>query len=145
MNLRNNALVGCLGYLAIYCVPALIIFLITMLAEAIDESDFFNYLHVLLFILLIASIVKAVVMYKKYKNEEKERKHYVQLLNEEREKTKNLNSTLACLRTLNDKLTQLLNSKSPFKDVADLTRDCFSAIFDKEEHYLRYKSRPANR
>lgn len=143
MNVRDNALVGCLGYLAIYCVPPLIIYLIIMLAEAIDESDFFNYLHVLLFILLIASIVKAVVMYKKYKNEEKERKHYVQLLNEEREKNKKMNSTLACLQTQNDKLTKLLNSKSPFKDVADLTRDCFSAIFDKEEHYLRYKSRPA--
>ena len=49
----------------------------------------------------------------------------------------------ALLQNQIDKLTKLLNSKSPFKDAVDLTRDCFSAIFDNEEHYLRYKSRPA--
>ena len=83
-------------------------------------------------------------------DEFKKRKRFENCYREECEKNKNQKAIIAVLqaqetllRNQINKLTKLLNSKSPFKDVADLTRDCFSAIFDNEEHYLRYKSRPA--
>lgn len=44
---------------------------------------------------------------------------------------------------LNKALTNLLKSKTPFREVAALKADFETCIFEKDEHYLRYKSRPA--
>lgn len=101
---------------------------------------------------VVVAILSLMLYYKhkKHSKEYKERKQFENNYHKECEKNKNqkafitiLQAHEALLRNQIDKLTKLLNSKSPFKDVADLTRDCFSAIFDNEEHYLRYKSRPA--
>ena len=44
---------------------------------------------------------------------------------------------------LNTVLTNLIKSKTPFKEVAALKADFETCIFEKDEHYLRYKSHPA--
>ena len=98
-------------------------------------------------------IILSLMLYykhKKHSEEYKEREYFEKSYREECEKNKNQKAIITfhqaqetLLRNQIDKLTKLLNSKSPFKDVVDLTRDCFSAIFENEEHYLRYKSRPA--
>ena len=139
MGYRDNEYIGCgCSFLLL-----LFIFVIAPMLEFIEKSESIDYIHVILFCLFIIATITAYIKHKRYKEEQKQRVSLENSLTEERKKTKKLNSTLACLQTQNDKLTKLLNSKSPFKDVAVLTRDCISAIFDNEEHYLRYKSRPA--
>lgn len=46
-------------------------------------------------------------------------------------------------KRINDGLCKLLKSKTPFKDVAELKADFETCIFEKDEHYLRYKPHPA--
>ncbi len=46
-------------------------------------------------------------------------------------------------RKINTGLTNLLKSKTPFKEVAALKADFETSIFEKDEHYLRYKPHPA--
>ena len=46
-------------------------------------------------------------------------------------------------KKFNAVLADLIKSKTPFKDVAALKADFETCIFEKDEHYLRYKSHPA--
>ena len=46
-------------------------------------------------------------------------------------------------KKLNASLANLIKSKTPFKDVATLKADFETSIFEKDEHYLRYKPHPA--
>lgn len=43
----------------------------------------------------------------------------------------------------NKALANLIKSKTPFSDVAKMSADFETCIFEKEEHYLRYKPHPA--
>lgn len=102
------------------------------------------------FVVVIILSLMLYYKHKKHSEEYEKRNRFEDDFYKECKKTKNQESIIATQQTKLsslqiqiDKLTKLLNSKSPFKDVVDLTRDCFSAIFENEEHYLRYKSRPA--
>lgn len=46
-------------------------------------------------------------------------------------------------KTINSSLTRLLKCKTPFREVAALKADFETCIFEKDEHYLRYKPHPA--
>ena len=115
--------------------------------EKFTQDNTFKYAP---YIMVVILSLLLYYKHKKHSNEYCIRKQFEDYYRKECEKTKNLNSIYTklqsqntSLKSQNDKLAKLINSRSPFKDVVDLTRDCFSAIFDEEEHYLRYKSRPA--
>ena len=146
MGYRDNEYIGCgCSFLLL-----LFIFVIAPMLEFIEKSESIDYIHVILFCLFIIATITAYIKHKRYKEEQKQRVSLENSLTEERKKTKNqadfinVQSAQNSLQTSrNLKLRELLKTKTPFKDVAVLTRDCISAIFDNEEHYLRYKSRPA--
>lgn len=50
---------------------------------------------------------------------------------------------LGLQKSINDGLYKLVKSKTPFKDVAELKADFETCIYEKDEHYLRYKPHPA--
>lgn len=52
---------------------------------------------------------------------------------------------IALQKSINERLSSLLKSKNPFKDTASMAADFETSIFEKEEKYLRYKPRPAER
>lgn len=126
-----------------------IFFIIASVIDSIKKNGIIE-LHVILFCLFIIATIIAYLGHKQYKEEEKKRVSLENSLTEERKKNKNqadfINAQSAqnsLLTNQNLKLKEVLRTKTPFKDVAVLTRDCIAAIFDDEEHYLRYKSRPA--
>ena len=45
---------------------------------------------------------------------------------------------------INNVIRKLLNTKKPFSQLACMVADYETSIFQKDEHYLRYKPRPAN-
>ena len=50
---------------------------------------------------------------------------------------------LSSQNKINISLSNLLKSKKPFRDVAVIKADYETCIFEKDEHYLRYKPHPA--
>lgn len=144
MSRDNNgcSMIGCGVTLFFYVFPPALMSLI----EYITDSDFFNYLHVVLFITLLISLFYSFKVYTKNKDLKNELNTTAQLRENIRcveNKLSETNKKLQIQTAICNTLRNCLNSKSPFKDVAVLVRDCMSAVFDKEEHYLRYKSRPA--
>lgn len=130
-----------------YIILPIAILCLTDIIGGVDYND--NYKYAPYIIVIILSLL-LYYKHKRHKEEYWERVHFEDNYRKECKKNKEQESFIAVLqaqrellRSQNDKLAKLINTKSPFKDVTDLTRDCFSAIFDKEEHYLRYKSRPA--
>lgn len=57
--------------------------------------------------------------------------------------TNDFNQRIRVQETINDDLNRLLKTKKPFSQLACMVADYETSIFKKDEHYLRYKPRPA--
>lgn len=105
---------------------------------------FFSVLT-LFFILFIWIIFRMKIMMISRQEE-----YDLQIRNKEREHSKEIDtikkdyqSNLNFQITINKHLSKILKTKTPFREVANLYADFETAIYEKEEKYLRYKPKPA--
>lgn len=78
--------------------------------------------------------------------------HEYQIKRSEREHSKRIESIqrsyeakISSLESKNKKLETLIDTKTPFRQVASLIADYKTAIYKKDENYLMYKPRPARK
>lgn len=96
-------------------------------------------------VLLTWIILRLIVVKQNQKEEheriilQKEREFSKKISELEKEHKKRLDFQLA----INSYMSQIIKTKTPFKEVASLYADFETAIYEKDEKYLRYKPRPA--
>ena len=80
----------------------------------------------------------------------RQEEHALELSNKERECKRKIDaiekdyqSTLMWQKSINAHMSNMIKTKTPFKEVANLFADFETAIYEKDEKYLRYKIRPA--
>lgn len=156
MRERNNSSdnYGCIlllpvvisSYFLISC-----IFDFSSVYKKVSEGD--TGLLSLIFCALLILIVCAIILFfliQKGKYEKYfEDKHKLMLQQEKQSRKeideikKDYEGKLSQMELINQRLTDLIKTKTPFKDVSILCADFETAIYEKDEHYLRYKPRPA--
>lgn len=62
---------------------------------------------------------------------------------EYQDRINSIDKELSASKKANNSLLGLVQSKTPFRDVAEMTSELETFIFEKDELYLRYKHRPA--
>lgn len=132
---------------------AIIIFRCIFIEDFYDGLKGGNFISISAFVFLVIGIIcifgEIIIKLKKtiIKLEERETKrmkevranYETQLYSQKNEYEQKLSSQ----NKINISLSTLLKSKHPFKDVAEIKADYETCIFEKDEHYLRYKPHPA--
>lgn len=118
--------------------------------KGIRESTFVSNMAVVAFFIGICCLFGMVIINQKrklFELNEREAKHIKEVRNDYEKQLysqkKDYEQQLNSQKNINASLSNLLKSKKPFKDVAALKADFETSIFEKDEHYLRYKSHPA--
>lgn len=140
--------IGCIIYIVIIAIHIII-----AITEFIIDSDFFNYVHVILSIALCICLIWITNLINAKKELNKEIRNTKEVLNSKRdyiEELKNVikrkDDTITELNNYNAKLhtiNKVFKSRTPFSDVADLVRDLCDGVLENEENYFRYKRRPS--
>lgn len=152
----EGCLAGLMWIVSLIIAVNVIIFKIAECFLPTGEFDAIDGLHTLFSVIILILILMYFYSRKhrkeletKFDAERRERNNLEDLLKKERSQFENSlkleQIKFSALFERNKELRNTISSRAPFKFVAELTRDCFSAIFDREEHYLRYKSRPATK
>ena len=101
------------------------------------------------FIIVVWSFILLLVRKGDYYEQQIEKKDTLMLLKEKQySKEKKLiqddyEKQISFLKNINHELRDLIKTKTPFKDVAIIYADYETAIYEKDERFLRYKPRPA--
>lgn len=118
--------------------------------EGIREGTFVSNIAVVVFFIgICCSFGIIIINYKRklFDFNERETKHIKEVRNDYEKQLysqkKDYEQQINSQKNINASLSNLLKSEKPFKDVAALKADFETCIFEKDEHYLRYKSHPA--
>lgn len=122
--------------------------------RVIQEIGYGNFLllglifSAILCIVIQLFLLKLCSITKRYKNELSEKdveiKRSEAVFKKKTESiTNDFNEKIRILEQINNDLNKLLKTKKPFRQLACMVADYETSIYKKDEHYLRYKPRPA--
>ncbi|MBO4588414.1 MAG: restriction endonuclease [Bacteroidales bacterium] len=118
--------------------------------KGIREGTFVSKIAFVVFFIGICCLFGIVVINQKRKLfdlKEREAKHIKEVRNDYEKQLyslkKDYDQQINSQKKISASLSNLLKSKKPFKEVAALKADFETCIYEKDEHYLRYKSHPA--
>lgn len=152
------ASIGCLVYSISFIILCIGISYAKMIYSKIEETSLeltvYEKIVLSLFVLAILLIViESIIMYFSYicdnydshinKIETENSKKIVETTQHYETILDGYKKELAQMGEMNSSLSALLKSKRPFSLLASMVADFETSIFEKEEHYLRYKVHPA--
>lgn len=133
--------------------------IISLSQLAYTKGILFTIVIPVTFVVIVVMAISIMILFFRYKNKVEQHKNEIdkiieiynqktkELENDYNKKTIELDANYKS--KLNDLLNRegiikhILNSKTPFKDVAQMAADLSTYLYEKDENYLRYKPHPA--